>query len=175
MPRPSTTAKNPVSRAISLVLVYKAPFTNSSYAFSVQGLFNLARDNILHSHIISPVISFVVGWLVGLVGWFTSYLYSKDGSSLFLQNTGMIVKFGNPKYRTLNSHFMKTSNPATLTKLSISLLFYRGMLCSPASHFITGGNIDYNGFANMHGKINTTVPFSTVPYVGLNFKAVTHL
>jgi hypothetical protein len=57
----------------------------------------------------------------------------------------------------------------------LCLLFFSGVLSCPASHFITGGNIDYNSFANMHGKINTTTPFSTLPYVGLNFKAVTHV
>jgi len=54
-------------------------------------------------------------------------------------------------------------------------LFCRGQLFWPESHFIAGGNVDYNSFTNMHGKINTTTPFSAVPYVGLNFKAATHV
>jgi hypothetical protein len=68
-----------------------------------------------------------------------------------------------------------------ITKLSICLfsnvipLFCRAVLSCPESRFIAGGNVDYSSFANMHGKINTTTPFSTVPHVGLDFKVATHM
>jgi len=51
----------------------------------------------------------------------------------------------------------------------------QAVLSCPESHFIAGGNVDYNSFANMFGKINTTTPFSTIPHVGLNFKVSTHM
>ena len=35
--------------------------------------------------------------------------------------------------------------------------------------------MEYQSLSNMHGKLNTTTPFETVPYLGLNFKAKTQV
>jgi hypothetical protein len=54
---------NPVSVSISQVIVYKAPFTNSSCAFRMQEWSILTRDDVLHLCRTLPLVSFLVGWL----------------------------------------------------------------------------------------------------------------
>jgi hypothetical protein len=55
--------KNPVSVSISQVIVYKVPFTNSSYAFRPWEWFNLSRDDVLLLRNTPLFVSFLVGWL----------------------------------------------------------------------------------------------------------------
>ncbi|PNF28889.1 hypothetical protein B7P43_G03854 [Cryptotermes secundus] len=108
----------------------------------------------------------------------------------------LTFKWGNINYKSI-SNIIKVNRGGKLIDLTyilntpkynestlVAKMFYdmdevyhkiKGALFCPESHFITGGNIDYNSFANMHGKINTTTPFSTLSYVGLIFKATTHV
>jgi hypothetical protein len=61
---------NPVSVSTSPIRVYKAPFTNSSYAYRTQEWFNLAKNDVLCSRKAPPLASVLVGWLVG---WFSNW------------------------------------------------------------------------------------------------------
>jgi hypothetical protein len=54
--------KTPISVTTSPVIVYKAPFTISSYAFHMQEWSNRARDNVLRLYKTVPLVSFF-GWL----------------------------------------------------------------------------------------------------------------
>jgi hypothetical protein len=55
---------NPISVSISLIIVCKAPFTNSSHVFLTQEWYNLARDDVLRLRKTPPLVR-LLGWLVG--------------------------------------------------------------------------------------------------------------
>jgi hypothetical protein len=56
---------NPVSVSMSSVIVYKAPFTISSYAFQTPEWSNLAKDNALRLRRTLLLVTFLVGFVDG--------------------------------------------------------------------------------------------------------------
>jgi hypothetical protein len=67
MSRPSAKTTISLASEYLQVMVYKALFTISSYAFHAQEWSNLARDDVFHLHKPLPLVSYLVGWFVGSV------------------------------------------------------------------------------------------------------------
>ncbi|KAJ9580978.1 hypothetical protein L9F63_023839, partial [Diploptera punctata] len=139
--------------------IVKYTTLNSKKMYAAHGTYNMLND----SSKIDGNLNFEWG----------REIYKSVANVIKIKRENKLIDFiytlNSPKYANEDT-FVATA----FYNLEDSYHKVKGELFSPASHFIAGGNIDYQSSSNMRGKINTTTPFETIPYLGLNFKATTH-